>query len=423
MSLQEKKDRIKMKKCCFVCLRGGHMAKSCKSFVKCPICENKHPVILCPSLPSNKKPETEVVVQRTDPSVAMAIHMCSGEVLLQTLLVRLRSENGKVSRVVRLVFDTGAQRSPVSNIVRSSTASQLKYPSVGQEWVRKSLFGGAVTNGRIHYKYKLRLESLDGSVKRIMEVLEEPEICGELSRVPRGPWLKELAGKSIFLSDFTSECPDIEILIGSDYYGSVIKGKVVQLACGLIACETLFGWTLSGCIPRQTENCAMLVTSLLASDWNPSELWNLESLGIQDPVESLSKEERDSEAKQHFLKTVTRSEDGRYSVSLPWTSGQDQIPNNRSIAQKRLETMSSRLVSSGNFKIYDDIIKSWEQEGIIEVVPQAELELPAHYLPHRAVIKEESKTTPVRPVFDASCKGKNSPSLNDCLEKGPNLME
>ncbi|XP_021964264.1 uncharacterized protein LOC110859611 [Folsomia candida] len=386
MSLQEKKDRIKMKKCCFVCLRGGDMTKSCKSFVKCPICENKHPVILCPSLPSHKKPETEVVVQRTDPSVAMASHMCSGEVFLQTLLVRLRSENGKVSRVVRLVFDTGAQRS-----VRSSTASQLKYPSVGQEWVRKSLFGGAVTNGRIQYKYKLRLESLDGSVKRTMEVLEEPEICGELSRVPRGPWIKELADKSIFLSDFTSECPDIEILIG--------------------------------CIPRQTENSAMLVTSLLASDWNPSELWNLESLRIQDPVESLSKEERDSEAKQHFLKTVTRSEDGRYSVSLPWTSGQDQIPNNRSIAQKRLETMSTRLVSSGNFKIYDDIIKSWEQEGIIEVVPQVELELPAHYLPHRAVIKEESKTTPVRPVFDASSKSKNSPSLNDCLEKGPNLME
>ncbi|OXA42202.1 hypothetical protein Fcan01_23221 [Folsomia candida] len=279
MSLQEKKDRIKMKKCCFVCLRGGDMTKSCKSFVKCPICENKHPVILCPSLPSHKKPETEVVVQRTDPSVAMASHMCSGEVFLQTLLVRLRSENGKVSRVVRLVFDTGAQRS-----VRSSTASQLKYPSVGQEWVRKSLFGGAVTNGRIQYKYKLRLESLDGSVKRTMEVLEEPEICGELSRVPRGPWIKELADKSIFLSDFTSECPDIEILIGSDYYGSVITGKVVH---------------------------AMLVTSLLASDWNPSELWNLESLRIQDPVESLSKEERDSEAKQHFLKTVTRSEDGR----------------------------------------------------------------------------------------------------------------
>ena len=31
--------------------------------------------------------------------------------------------------------------------------------------------------------------------------------------------------------------------------------------------------------------------------------------------------------------------------------------------------------------------------------------------------------TKVRPVFDASCRGKNAPLLNDCLQKGPNLLE
>ncbi|UYV61049.1 hypothetical protein LAZ67_1003226 [Cordylochernes scorpioides] len=35
----------------------------------------------------------------------------------------------------------------------------------------------------------------------------------------------------------------------------------------------------------------------------------------------------------------------------------------------------------------------------------------------------ESKTTPIRPVFDASCLGHNGLSLNQCLEKGPNLLE
>lgn len=69
------------------------------------------------------------------------------------------------------------------------------------------------------------------------------------------------------------------------------------------------------------------------------------------------------------------------------------------------------------------IVEKWETNGIIETVPEGELNNDAHYLPHKAVLKPSSLTTPVRPVFDASAKQKHSVSLNDCLEKGPNLLE
>ena len=42
-----------------------------------------------------------------------------------------------------------------------------------------------------------------------------------------------------------------------------------------------------------------------------------------------------------------------------------------------------------------------------------------HYLPHHGVIKEDKSTLKLRVVYDASS---NSPSLNDCLEKGPCLL-
>ena len=45
-----------------------------------------------------------------------------------------------------------------------------------------------------------------------------------------------------------------------------------------------------------------------------------------------------------------------------------------------------------------------------------------HYLPHRPVVKEGG-TTRVRPVFDASAKEHGQPSLNQCVEKGTNLIE
>ncbi|XP_015913083.2 uncharacterized protein [Parasteatoda tepidariorum] len=48
--------------------------------------------------------------------------------------------------------------------------------------------------------------------------------------------------------------------------------------------------------------------------------------------------------------------------------------------------------------------------------------IPCHYLPHRPVIKESS-TTKIRPVFNASSRRKGVPSLNDCVEKGLNLIQ
>ncbi|UYV72973.1 hypothetical protein LAZ67_10001348, partial [Cordylochernes scorpioides] len=80
--------------------------------------------------------------------------------------------------------------------------------------------------------------------------------------------------------------------------------------------------------------------------------------------------------------------------------------------------------ASGNFKMdYDDIFRGWLDDGIIEKVPAEQHDAEAFYLPHRPVVKLSSGTTPIRPVFDASSKVYRSPSLNDCLEKGPNLIE
>ena len=46
----------------------------------------------------------------------------------------------------------------------------------------------------------------------------------------------------------------------------------------------------------------------------------------------------------------------------------------------------------------------------------------AHYLPHRAVVKENRETTKVRIVFDGSAHSTNEPSINDVLYSGPCLL-
>jgi len=92
------------------------------------------------------------------------------------------------------------------------------------------------------------------------------------------------------------------------------------------------------------------------------------------------------------------------------------------VAEKRLQSATKKLVKDGMFEKYGTIFKDWEKSDFIEVC-RSEDTKQSHFLPHRPVYKFDSETTPVRPVFDASCKVGRNPSLNDLLEKGPNFIE
>ena len=73
-------------------------------------------------------------------------------------------------------------------------------------------------------------------------------------------------------------------------------------------------------------------------------------------------------------------------------------------------------------KTYGDILADYENRGFIERVDIAQTPDNAHYIPHHHVTKESS-TTPVRIVYDCSCRqNPNSPSLNDCLDAGPPFL-
>ena len=74
---------------------------------------------------------------------------------------------------------------------------------------------------------------------------------------------------------------------------------------------------------------------------------------------------------------------------------------------------------------YDDIIKEQLQKGIIEEINDKEIsDKPRHYIPHHAVITPEKSTTKVKMVYDASAKSKKgSLSLNECLHRGPVILE
>ncbi|GFV92829.1 integrase catalytic domain-containing protein [Trichonephila clavipes] len=144
--------------------------------------------------------------------------------------------------------------------------------------------------------------------------------------------------------------------------------------------------------------------------------------GIHDPSEQNTKEELHRPSMEHFLRTVKVDEEERFLVSLSWLDNHLPLPDSFNLAFKGLQETIHKLKKENLFKEYGDVFKEWKREGIIEEVPKEELRSVSHYMSHRQLVKPDN-TTKIRPIFNASTKQKGAVSLNDCLEKGLNLIE
>lgn len=72
-------------------------------------------------------------------------------------------------------------------------------------------------------------------------------------------------------------------------------------------------------------------------------------------AEQISQEERDIEVKKAFQQQITRDEEGRYVVRLPWVTEELSLPSNRIVAEKRLVNATKKLDSQNEFKSCDTI--------------------------------------------------------------------
>ena len=113
----------------------------------------------------------------------------------------------------------------------------------------------------------------------------------------------------------------------------------------------------------------------------------------------------------------------RYVTKLPFIENSENLPDNYILEKKRTENLVSKLRKNpAHLREYDNIINDYLKDGILEEVSPINKTDAVHYLPHRAVVKEERETTKTRLVFDASAKYQDEKSLNDMLDPGPCLL-
>ena len=231
--------------------------------------------------------------------------------------------------------------------------------------------------------------------------------------------------KGLWFSDVSKERDEmvIDVLIGADYLwqfqkGCTIRGKFDEP----VAVETELGWVLSGPMKGQ-DTCSdvhFTQVNFIASSVEEQEsledvqrLWDLETLGIREITDQVH---------ESFENSISFN-GTRYSVRLPWKEGHPELPSNYGTSLHRLKTQMRRLEKDPEIlKEYGNIIQDQLRVGVIEKVAELEKAPRIHYLPHQAVVRQESATTKVRVVYDASSKeSKSVACLNDCLHVGPPL--
>ena len=120
------------------------------------------------------------------------------------------------------------------------------------------------------------------------------------------------------------------------------------------------------------------------------------------------------------------SKASRWTASYPWIKSPKTLPNNLPSCLARLRATKKRLAKRGvaYTKAYGDQINDMVERGVARKLTRDEMKKyqgPVHYLPHHEVLKPDSKSTPIRIVFNSSASYMGH-VLNDYFAKGPDML-
>jgi len=315
---------------------------------------------------------------------------------LKTAVATIRA--GAHQTQANVLLDDGAQRSFISQ----DLASQLKLTTQGKECVAISPFGASEASNQTLPITTIFLKTTDGGEIPI-SVLVVPKISQPLRNLPFS-YVKELPYlKGIRFIHAISDNQEfnISVLIGADFYWSIVQETVIR-GPGPTTVQSKLGYLLSG--PLNLSNHSQEITNAFHVSVSPNieqiieKFWTIESTGTF-PTSLQSYDQFTDD----YLASIVQENNGSYVVKFPWKNNHAPLPSNFKICECRTRALARHLSNTPDLlRVYNDIIKEQERRGFIEKIDSSPPTGPVHYIPHHHVNKD-SKTTPIRIVYDCSC--------------------
>ena len=409
------------KRRCFKCL-GTHSSTQCKSRGRCNTCKSSahhsslhfgtSESIMSPiPLPSASAAASEVQPQSSVSSLLTGITQERPVVVLATIQALIRDRHHQWVPI-RCILDPGSEINMITGDCNQRlglpvTPFQQELCGAMQQPVGRS--GGVIScalTSRLSPNIHISTEA--ALVSHICydqpKVALSQEVYNQFSHL-------ELADRSFH------EPGKIDFLIGAEIINEVLQGGGEVIHGNPAAIKTIFGWAIVGRVPVPSPSSRLcLLTGSMTLEESVQRFWQAEEVSTEVPADPLHQV-----AETHFRSTLSRLPSGTYCVSLPFKdpSALPPLGQSRDIALKRWYNLEAKLRRQEPLRVaYHAFLQEYLLLGHMRPAPDTGL----CYIPHFA-IERNSTTSPVRVVFDASCRDTSGLSLNDRLLPGPPLQK
>ena len=248
----KRKESLRKAGRCFVCLKRHHQSKDCHSSFNCRKCHGRYHVSICtrtaskPHHPSASDTErTPTKVSGTPEALQTTSSLYAGDhshILLQTARLELINPKSNGPPVTtRAMFDIGSQRTYVTSRLKG----QLKLPAISTEKIRITTFGSTESCDQSCDVVHLGIRVKEGERQKVA-ALVVPLICSPLMSQPISASGEHLVGLELADSGDARDALEVDVLMGSDWYWSLVTGRVIRGKSGPTAIHTKVGWILSG---------------------------------------------------------------------------------------------------------------------------------------------------------------------------------
>lgn len=430
LSVNDRYKAVTQKRMCKRCLNHDDQ-KQCVSAVykQCEICQHKgHNVLLHQSRPFQNNDNAKKYTQKntgTEKSQNIATSNLSATkndtkntTLLATAIVRTTSYDG-MPQLLRVLCDQGSEAS----FCTEEVAQLLSYP---RQKIQAEIKGiGDEKPKTSNYTINITLQPRYSSDYKLpVTLIVLPKLTSSLPRNDLQQLQEKILDNALIADPTYYKKGPIDIILGAQEYSRILLQGFERLRDGIIAQNTELGWILSGFYPKETKN-GVKILSMVACTEDVRQLtkfWELEEI-----PQDYKLTQDDQTCENYYKETTVRNSDGTYTVRLPLKDSNLNLNLNgesRRKAAARLLQLERQFAKNEKLRQqYIDFMNEYLLMGHMRKVATTNYNSGKYYIPHQAVIKEDSLSTKLRVVFDASSKSSTKISLNDNMYKGPRLQQ